>query len=322
MSYSLVIPAYDPISEPVLRSDWFDARCRELFSQVFVYHDGSSQVDQWVERLRGQDFVLLVGACPKGVFSQLGPNDSPKLVSFCYTGVETVNDVAEIQAQGTVCTRLVHFDDYAIAEHTLALTLACTRKIVQVDREIRVGHWPKPTVTQLKGKTVGILGLGGIGKEYAKMCYALGAKILAWDIVQDVGFIQSVEGEFTDDLDYLMNNSQIVSVHLAANDATFGLIKSHHLAKLNPGSIIINTARAEVIEAGAMYERLAQGDIQGGFDVWEKEPLAQDDPLRELENVVHTSHNAYRTIETSWRTIELGLNNIEAFISGHPQNMV
>jgi phosphoglycerate dehydrogenase-like enzyme len=322
MSFSLVVPACGPLDEPVVNSDWFKTRTKQLFSQVTVYPDNSSDVQQWVERVRNQDILLVVGGCPRGVFSALSTSEAPKLISFCYTGVETANDVAEIKSKGTVCTRLVHFDDYGIAEHTLALTLACTRKIAEVDREIRAGAWPKPTVSQVRGKTVGILGSGGIGKEYAKMCYNLGAKILVWDIVRDQEFLQSIDADFTEDLDFLLANSQIISIHLPANDSTFGMIKYENLAKINSGSVIINTARAEVVEPGAMYRRLARGDIQGGFDVWEQEPLDPADPMRTLENVVHTSHNAFRAIETAWRTIELGLDNIEAFMQGHPVNIV
>jgi phosphoglycerate dehydrogenase-like enzyme len=166
------------------------------------------------------------------------------------------------------------------------------------------------------------VGFGGIGQAFAKMVTDLGAKVLAWDVAMDTEALEKIGGEWVRDLDYILARSDIVSFHLPGNDQTSGMITYQHLNLIKPGSIILNTGRAEVFAHRALYLRLADGDIQGGFDVWENEPLAADDPLRTLDNVVHTPHNAFRTRETGYKMVELGLENVKSFISGKVSNIV
>jgi phosphoglycerate dehydrogenase-like enzyme len=124
------------------------------------------------------------------------------------------------------------------------------------------------------------------------------------------------------DLAKLMAEADIVSIHLGFNEQTAGIITAEHLNQLRPGSTVVNTARAEVVEPGAMYQRMARGDVSGAFDVFEIEPLPKGDPMAQLANVIKTSHNAFRTPETTYSMIDLGIRNIEGFISGNPVNIV
>jgi D-3-phosphoglycerate dehydrogenase len=164
-----------------------------------------------------------------------------------------------------------------------------------MDREIRTGTWEQLEGIQLLGKTLGIIGLGGIGSEVARIAKGIGMQVLAWNRTPrpDTG-IRLV------DLDTLLANSDVVTLNLALNDETRGFLNVARIARLKPGVILVNTARGALVEEATVIDALKRGHIRhAGLDVFHSEPLNADHPLARMDNVTLSAHAAFRTLEAS-----------------------
>ena len=218
----------------------------------------------------------------------------------------------------------------AVADMTLALILACNRKIVQADRYVREG-WAKGASgysgygVDLKGKTVGIIGLGRIGYEVAKRCVkGFGMKVIYHDIRRNERAEKELGAE-RKSLEEVMKESDFVSINLSLTPQTRGLIKEKHLRLMKKTAYLINTARGAVIDQKALTKVLTEKAIAGaGLDVFEKEPVPLDDPLLSLDNVILTPHIASLTKEARISMALCNARNIIAVLKGEipPPNVV
>jgi D-3-phosphoglycerate dehydrogenase len=182
-----------------------------------------------------------------------------------------------------------------VAECAIALMWAAARGIAQMDREMRAGNWLREDGMQLTGKTLGLIGFGGIAAEVARIALGSGMKVIAWNRSP-----KSYPGVTFVDLDALLKQSDVVSLHLLLNDETRGFLSAKHIAALKPGVILVNTARAAMVDEPAMIAALKSGHIRhAGLDVFNVEPLAKDHPLTKLPNVTLSAHSAFRTPEAS-----------------------
>ena len=218
-----------------------------------------------------------------------------KHIVFLGTGASSYMDVAALGELGIKVHTIAGYGDTAVAEHTIALMFACCRDLARMDRAVRAGVWEPLEGAQLKGKTLGLIGLGGIGREVARIARGIGMEVIAWNRSPrpDAG-VPMVE------LDDLLGRADVISLHLALNDETRGLIDAKRLARAKPGAILVNTARGALVEEGALVEALRSGHIRhAGLDVFQVEPLGPDDPLARLENVTLSSHAGFRTLEAS-----------------------
>jgi D-3-phosphoglycerate dehydrogenase len=218
-----------------------------------------------------------------------------KHIVFLGTGAASYMDVAALQKLGVTVHTIKGYGDTAVAEHTIALMWACARDIAQMDRAVRAGHWEPREGMQLLGKTLGIIGLGGIGSEVARIARGMGMEVIAWNRSMRAGSAVPLM-----DLDELLAQSDVLSLHLTLNDETRGFLDAERLARVKPGVILVNTARGALVDEGALVEALRRGRIRyAGLDVFHNEPLKPDHPLAQLENVTLTAHAAFRTPEAS-----------------------
>jgi len=216
-----------------------------------------------------------------------------KHIVFLGTGASSYMDVPALNGIGIEVHTIKGYGDVAVAEHTIALIFACCRDLARMDRAVRAGVWDPLESMQLNGKTLGLIGLGGIGREVARMARGAGMKVIAWNRSPRTD-VRVVE------LDELLACADIISLHLALNDATRGFINGERLARMKPGVILVNTARAALVDEAALLAALASGHIRhAGLDVFHAEPLKPDHPLARMENVTLTSHAAFRTLEAS-----------------------
>jgi D-3-phosphoglycerate dehydrogenase / 2-oxoglutarate reductase len=218
-----------------------------------------------------------------------------KHIVFLGTGASSYMDVAALNGLGITVHTIKGYGDIAVAEHTMALIFACCRDLARMDRATRGGVWDPVESMQLNGKTLGLIGLGGIGREVARMGRGIGMEVIAWNRspLPDVG-VPLVT------LDDLLTRADVISLHLALNDETRGLLDAKKLARTKPGVILVNTARGALIDEVALLDALRSGHIRhAGLDVFHDEPLKPDHPLARMENVTLTSHAAYRTLEAS-----------------------
>jgi len=215
------------------------------------------------------------------------------------------------------------YADQTVAEHTMALMLATARQVPRLDRDTRSGGWNKGLPGfDLKGKTLGLIGLGGIGTRTAHLANAFGMRVIAWtrNPSQERA---NVAGVIFKNLDAVLAESDIVSLHLALTPDTENLLDSKRLAYLKQGAVLINTARAEIIDEDALIQALGNGTIgAAGFDVFHEEPLPDNHPLRDIDNVVITPHTGFNTPEATVAIIDIAIDSMAAYFAGNPINVV
>jgi D-3-phosphoglycerate dehydrogenase len=218
-----------------------------------------------------------------------------KHIVFLGTGAASYMTVAEIERLGIKVHTIKGYGNTAVAEHTIALMMAGCRDLARMDRNIRAGTWAPLEGVQVFGKTLGIIGLGGIGAEVARIAKGMGMQVIAWNRSKRLGAIAP-----TVELDELLQRADIVSLNLALNDETRGFLDKKRIARMKPGVILINTARGALVDEAALIEALQSGHVRhAGLDVFHNEPLKADHSLARMENVTLSAHAAFRTLEAS-----------------------
>ena len=244
-----------------------------------------------------------------------------KLVAFTGTGAATFVDLPTARDCGIAVANVARYGDAAVAEHALALTLALAKNVVGNDRAVRAGEWHVGQGVELAGKTAGIIGYGGIGARLAGLLEAIGMHVVVWTPHPEPARLTSQTQRFAE-LQDLVAEADVVSLHLLLTDDTRGIVDEPLLRSMKPGALLVNTARAELIAAGALERVLAEGRIAAALDVFETEPLAAGSALRELPNVILSPHQGYNTPESLERMLDVVVANIERYLSGTPINIV
>jgi D-3-phosphoglycerate dehydrogenase / 2-oxoglutarate reductase len=219
-----------------------------------------------------------------------------KVVARMGVGYDKV-DVAAASRHGVAICMGFGTNHEAVADHAFALMAGLANRLLPYHREVTQGRWGGHFQPGLWRTTVGIIGLGRIGRALARRCRGFDMRILAHDAVPDAGYAQSHGIELVD-LGTLFRDGDFVSVNAPLTPETEKIVNRRHLALMKPSAFLINTARGGLVDEAALYEALAAGRIAGaGLDVFEVEPLPADSPLRQLENVLLTPHCAGGSIE-------------------------
>jgi D-3-phosphoglycerate dehydrogenase len=231
-------------------------------------------------------------------------------IVFLGTGAASYMNPAELKARGVTVHTIKGYGDTAVAEHAIALMLAASRDVAAMDRGIRAGTWSTREGVQLCGKTLGIIGFGGIGRETARIGRGLGMQVLAWNR-------SARDGETLVALDELLARSDVISLHLALNEETRGFLGPVQIAQMRPGVILINTARAALVDETALVDALRSSHIRhAGLDVFHAEPLRPDHPLAAMENVTLTAHAGFRTLEASMTLLRRAIDIVQKIVHG------
>jgi D-3-phosphoglycerate dehydrogenase len=235
-----------------------------------------------------------------------------KHIVFLGTGAASYMNVGELALRGVEVHTIKGYGDIAVAEHTIALMLACSRDLARMDRGVRAGTWSTLEGVQLHGKTLGIIGLGGIGWEVARIGRGLGMEVIGWNRTQRPGPALVA-------LDELLARADVISLHLALVEETRGFIGGAQVARMKPGVILINTARAALIDEAALLYGLRSGRIRhAGLDVFHAEPLQPDQPLARMDNVTLTAHAGFRTQEASMTLLRRALDIVKTILDRAP----
>ncbi|MGM4966632.1 NAD(P)-dependent oxidoreductase [Tardiphaga sp. 1201_B9_N1_1] len=218
-----------------------------------------------------------------------------KHVVFLGTGARSYMHIEELAELGIEVHLIRGYGDTAVAECAVAHMWAAARGLAQQDREMRAGNWLRDEGMELTGKTVGLIGFGGIAAEVARIALGSGMKVIAWNRSP-----KTHPGvEFTD-METVLSQSDVVSIHLLLNDETRGMITRDRIAQMKKGAILVNTARGAVIDEAAMIDALRSGHLRhAGLDVFDIEPLPANHVLTTLPNVTLSAHSAFRTPEAS-----------------------
>jgi D-3-phosphoglycerate dehydrogenase / 2-oxoglutarate reductase len=218
-----------------------------------------------------------------------------KHLVFLGTGAGSFIDLAAAADGGIKVSTIKGYGDTAVAEHTLGLIFAAARNIATMHKIMRDGGWQVMQGIELKGKTLGLVGLGGIGREMARLGQGIGLNVIACNrspIADAPVPLLAIEA--------LLGRADVVSLHLALNDGTRHFLDRGRLEMMKPGAILVNTARAGVVDEAALAELLRTGRIgHYATDVYSEEPPPASEPLRRLERVTLTAHAAYNTPEAA-----------------------
>ena len=218
-----------------------------------------------------------------------------KHIVFLGTGAASFVDLGAAARLGIKVSTIGGYGDTTVAEHAMGLVFAAARHIATMHGIVRAGGWRPMQGMELKGKTLGIVGLGGIGREMARIAQGVGLKVIAFNR----SAISNPPVPMVT-IDELLARSDIVSLHLALNDATRGFLDRAKLEKTKPGVIVVNTARAGVVDEAALVDLLRSGHVgHYATDVFAKEPVPADEPLLKLDNVTLTAHAGYNTPEAA-----------------------
>jgi len=252
--------------------------------------------------LQGYDFILddhttlptaTLAKCP-----QL------KHVIFLGTGARSYMNPEELAELGITVHIIKGYGDTAVAEHAISLMWAAARGLAFMDRGMRAGQWLRSEGMQLTGKTIGLIGFGGIAAEVARIAGGSGMRVLAWNRSP-----KQAEGVEFVALETLLAESHVVSLHLLLNDDTRGFLSAERIAAMRPGVMLVNTARGAVVDEDAMVAALRSGHIgHAALDVFTVEPLPVPHVLTTLDNVTLSAHSAFRTPEANENLIRRALD--------------
>ncbi len=245
-----------------------------------------------------------------------------RMVAVAFTGYDSV-DLDACRQRGVAVYNVPAYSTDSVAELVLGLAVALARGIPGADQELRAGGWKRcGPGTELAGKVVGIIGTGTIGLRVAELFSALRCRLVGWSRTRRESFEQ-VGGVYVANMEDVLEQADILSIHVPLTDATRSLIGAAELARMKPTALLINTSRGAVVDQNALARALQEKRIGGaGLDVYAHEPLTTDSPLRLLQNVVLTPHIGFATREALERRARITMENIGAFHQGRDTNRI
>ena len=298
--------------------------CIRQFGDVTLY-ESTQTTEQAIARIADSEIVLtnkvpiteeILDACP-----------SIRLICVLATGYNVV-DCPACTRRGIAVTNVPTYGTAAVAQFTMALILELCHRIGLHDASVHQGDWCRSEnfcywltpQMELAGKTLGILGFGRIGQAVGQLAKAFGMKVIAYSRTQ-----QEQGREIADyvDLDTLLTQSDILSLHCPLFPETEKIINAQSLSKMKPTAFLINTSRGGLVDEAALAHALTTGQIRGAaVDVVSQEPMHWDNPLRTCPNCILTPHIAWAPVESRQRLLDCVVENIRAFLEGTPQNVV
>lgn len=302
-----------------------DVSCYEKFGEVTYYPN--TVAENTAERVKDADVII----ANKAPMNEDTLKDAPnvKLICLFATGFDNV-DLAYCKSRGIKVANVVNYSTAAVVQHTILLALALEEKIFHYDDYVKSGAYAAQdrfsnfdqVFGELDGKTWGIVGMGNIGRGVARVAQALGCNVIFYSASGKSSCTEYKRVE----LDELLAQSDILSLHCPLSDRTRGLINKEAFSKMKKTAILVNVARGPVVETQALYEALTTGQIAAaGLDVLEQEPIAKDNPLGSIKDstkLIITPHMAWASKEARERLVQEVMQNIEAFLNGEDRNIV
>ena len=290
----------------------------EALSHEFYHYDTRpADDDEFLDRCKNSDVIVLSNLpVSEQIINQC---HNLKMISVAFTGVDHI-PVKLCNQKNIVVSNAAGYSNHAVAELTIGSAIALYRKITWCENQTRISETRQNFLgSELHGKTFGIIGLGEIGKQVAHLASAFGCNILAYSRTsKNVPYVEFCE------LEYLLKNSDIVSLHVPLTDKTRNLIGEKELNKMKPNAILINTARALVVDYSALSKALKDFKIAGAaIDIYEKEPpLEKEYPLFDAPNTLLLPHIGYATKEAIEQRGKIVIENIYTWLQGKPQNVM
>lgn len=296
----------------------------EAFGDVTVYD--RTKAEEVVERIGDAEVVYTnktpitketLDACP-----------NVKFIGVLATGYNIV-DIAAAKEKGIPVSNIPTYGTAAVSQYAIALLLELCHHIGEHSDAVKAGEWTsnpdwcfwKYPLVELDGKTMGIIGFGRIGQDTGKIAQALGMKVLAYDAFKRPE-LESETCHYVD-LDTLLKESDVISLHCPLFPDTEGIINKDTIAKMKDGVMIINDSRGPLIVEKDLREALDSGKVAGAaVDVVSTEPIEMDNPLIGAKNVIITPHIAWAPKESRQRLMNIAVDNLKCYVENKPQNVV
>ncbi|MHB8103543.1 MAG: 2-hydroxyacid dehydrogenase [Methanosarcina sp.] len=308
------------VADPIFLTEEYRKRL-EALGKLEIYYSVPASLDEFIDRIKDAEIVV-VGRY--GVNAEaLRSAPKLKMISLWQTGFDNV-DLEAATERGVIVSNVPSYAFDSVAEFVFALSLDLLRKVRLADMNLRKGlfDWKYYVGNQLMSKTIGVLGTGEIGKRVIQIAQGFNMNVLSVTAHPSPERAKALGVKFVD-LDTLLSESDIVTLHMPLTPETEHMIGARELAKMKPTAILINTARGRVVDEAALIEALKEKKIAGaGLDVFENEPLPMDSPLLEMRNVVLTPHIAFLSEESLDQCTYICVENVEMFTNNKPQNVV
>ena len=291
-------------------ADHFERLHRTGDLSVRVNRQPDVQPDALPALLDGAPIVIIDHtALPTAVAAQC---PGLKHVVFLGTGARSYMDPEALAGLGITVHTIKGYGDTAVAECAFALMWAAARGLARMDRELRDGRWLRTDGMQLRGKTLGLVGFGGIAQELARLALGAGLRVVAWNRSPRVHAGVEFVG-----IEALLATSHVVSLHLLLTDETRGFLSRERIDAMRDGAILVNTARGALLDEPALIDALVSGKLaHAALDVFTIEPLPAQHPFTTLPNVTLSAHSAFRTPEASINLVEAALAHCRRIAAG------
>lgn len=265
---------------------------------VYEEYPNQDRLKELVKDVSG----IIVRSKPKVTKEIIDAAPNLKVIARAGVGLDNV-DVEYAKSKGIEVVNSPGASSRSVAELAVALMFNVARKVAFADRKMREGVWAKKQSMgfELEGKTLGIIGFGRIGYNVGKIAKTIGMNVLLYDVYKNYERAKEIGAEFVE-LEYLLKNSDVITIHVPLLESTYHLINEEKLKLMKPTAVLINTSRGPIIDTNALVKALEEGWIAGAaLDVFEEEPLPKDHPLTKLDNVVLTPHIGASTVEAQAR---------------------
>lgn len=311
---TIVVPGDDPpqiADSPALER-------LATWGKVTTYTDRPASEEQKIARVRDAEIILSSRSSVTWRESDFAQLPKLRMIATCSVGTDPI-DLDAARERGIVVSNQPGVNAPYVAEHMFGLMFAVAKQAAVQTAALKEGRWLLPTNVMLRGKRLGIVGTGAIGAEMARLGRAIGMQVVAWTYNPSPQRAKTLGVEFLS-LEELLETSDVVSLHVRLSPDSTGLIGAAELARMKPSAILLNGARANVIDNAALVESLEKGRLFGvGMDVFSPEPVLTDNPILSCERVVLTPHAADQTPEAVIATNEAAVDNIIAFLEGKPR---
>lgn len=292
----------------------------EAKGHTFAAYEKNTDAQVQIDRAQDADVIMIANMPLKGEVIRACKN--LKFINVAFTGVDHV-DLAAAKEMGVKVSNASGYSTQSVAELALGMMLSLLRNVPQVEERCRAGKTKDGLVgTELRGKTVGIVGAGAIGQNTGRLCKAFGCKVIAYNHRPK----QAAEGTIDEfvDLDTLTRESDIISLNCPLNDSTRGMFDAERIAMMKKTAILINVARGPVVDSRALADALNEGRIAGaGIDVFETEPpLDVNHPLLHTPNTIVTPHVAFASKESMALRAQIVFDSLDSFLAGKQVNVI
>lgn len=284
---------------------------------TFVAYERNTDPQVQISRAKNADVIMIANMPLSG--EVINACDNLKFIDVAFTGVDHIN-IEAAKAKGIAVSNASGYSNEAVAELVMGMTLSLLRNVEKVEIRCREGKTKEGLVgTELKGKTVGIIGTGAIGSRVAELFHNFGCEIIAYDAYErDIDYVHYMP------MDDVLKAADIVTIHCPLMESTRGLISAEKIGLMKQGAYLINCARGPIVDTKGLADALNSGKLAGaGIDVFEVEPpLAVDHPLLQAKNCLVTPHVAFASKESMLLRAEIVFNNLRQWMNGKQINKI